>query len=242
MHSNREGQAVVIIRRYGVDPKTIRLGTIGTRSAMRGILVGGLFLWLCVGRVAQSSQAPACPAGVKPTDSTALAEKTAQANCSPKTSHDFPIPDPACTPGAINPTVTLKVLQSGKFKTTCDRNKASSMTQKSATYSEYGVPHPKGNTGKNQICELDHLVSLELGGADTVDNIWPQCGPDSVALAQRYFKIKDGVENYLAVQVRQGQIALADAQHGIAQDWTQYVDAAKAYWSDHVAKGFGLDD
>jgi hypothetical protein len=153
----------------------------------------------------------------------------------------FPIPDSGCTPGAINPTVTLKVLQSGLFKTGCERNKASNMKAKNATYGEYNIPHPKTNTGKNQICELDHLVSLELGGADTVDNIWPQCGPDAVELAQRYFKIKDGVENYLAVQVRQGQIDLAEAQHGIAQDWTQYVDAAKAYWSNHVAKGFGRD-
>lgn len=205
-------------------------------------LVGVVLFCLCATTVAHSSQAPACPAGVLPAKSTPLAEKSAQHNCSPKTSHGFQIPDPACTPGAINPSVTLKVLESGKFTTGCERNKASSMSAKNGTYAEYGIPHPKGNTGKAQICELDHLVSLEIGGADTRDNIWPQCGPDSVELAQRYFKIKDRVENYLAVQVRQGQMDLSHAQHGIARDWTQYIGAAKVYWSDHVAKGFGRDD
>jgi len=52
---------------------------------------------------------------------------------------------------------------------------------------------------------LDHLISLELGGADTLDNIWPQCGPSGVALPQRFFKEKDTVENFLAMQVREAE-------------------------------------
>jgi hypothetical protein len=216
--------------------------TFKRATALGCLLLCSLMVCLCAATATQSAQAPACPAGVKPTKSTALADQTAQENCAPKTSHGFAIPDPSCTPGAINPTVTLKVLRGGKFKTGCERNKASSITMKNATYVQYRITHPKGNTGKNQTCELDHLVSLELGGADTVNNIWPQCGPEDAELAQRFFKIKDGVENYLAVQVRDGKIDLAEAQRGIAQDWTQYIDASKAYWSDHVAKGFGRDE
>jgi len=45
-------------------------------------------------------------------------------------------------------------------------------------------------------------VSLELGEADTIDNIWPQCGPKNVAVARRYFKQKDHVENFLADKVK----------------------------------------
>jgi hypothetical protein len=30
---------------------------------------------------------------------------------------------------------------------------------------------PHGNSGSNQVCELDHLVPLELGGADGLGNI-----------------------------------------------------------------------
>jgi hypothetical protein len=48
-------------------------------------------------------------------------------------------------------------------------------------------------------------------------------------------------ENYLAVQVKMGLISLESAQHGIAADWTQYIDAATAYFAGHAAKGFGRD-
>jgi len=206
------------------------------------LLVLALVLLVCATSAALSAQAPACPTGVDPTASTPLKEPTATSGCATKSSHGFPLPDPACTPGAINATVTLEVLQGGQFRTGCERNRKTTAAQKNSTYAEYRVPHPQHNTGAGQSCELDHLVSLELGGADSLDNIWPQCGPDAVALAQRFFKIKDGVENYLAVQVRTGKIDLAVAQHGIAEDWTQYVAAATAYWSHHSERGFGRDD
>jgi len=64
------------------------------------------------------------------------------------------------------------------------------------------MTNPQHNSGRNQVCELDHLVPLELGGADGMGNIWPQCGPDDMTLKNRYFKIKDRVENYLADEVK----------------------------------------
>ena len=82
--------------------------------------------------------------------------------------------------------------------------------------------------GKTRPASFDHLISLELGGADTLDNIWPECGPDGVTLNARYFKIKDIVENYLAAQVRDGSMTLEAAQRGIAADWTQYLATACA--------------
>jgi hypothetical protein len=136
------------------------------------------------------------------------------------------LPDPACTPGATNPTVTINVLQDPNYRTSCTRDGATSAAQKNKTYAWYGLPHPAHNTGASQTCELDHLISLELGGADTLENIWPQCGPDKVTLRERYFKQKDAVENYLAAQVKAGTISLHEAQWGIANDWTQYLAAA----------------
>jgi hypothetical protein len=70
------------------------------------------------------------------------------------------------------------------------------------------------------------LALLELGGADGLGNIWPQCGPDGVPLDERYFKAKDRVENYLADEVKAGRMSLHDAQRGIASDWTQYLTIA----------------
>ena len=80
-------------------------------------------------------------------------------------------------------------------------------------------------------CELDHLVPLELGGADTLDNIWPQCGPSDVALAARYFKEKDMVEDWLTDQVKTQQKDLGEAQKAIATDWTQFLGLAKSFCS-----------
>jgi hypothetical protein len=148
-------------------------------------------------------------------------------------SNGYPIPDRSCSPGAINPSVTLAILKTAKeppatgFRTSCVRDKSTTAHAKAATYDWYGLPHPANNHGATQTCELDHIVSLELGGADTLDNIWPQCGPPGVTLRQRYFKQKDLVEDYLAAQVRSGLMTLKAAQIGIATDWTQYLAVAR---------------
>jgi 5-methylcytosine-specific restriction endonuclease McrA len=149
--------------------------------------------------------------------------------CKARTSNGFVLPDPNCTPGAVNPSLTIDVLRNPQFRTSCVRSHATTEQEKNKTYTYYGIQHPSQNSGVTQICELDHLISLELGGADTLENIWPQCGPPNTVLVHRYFKEKDTVENYLAKQVRDGMMSLDKVQHGIASDWTQYLaDARKA--------------
>ena len=108
--------------------------------------------------------------------------------CSTRLRNGFPVPDPNCTPGAFNPSVTLDILESKSFSTRCIRDKATTPEEKFVNYPWYRIRHPAHNGGPNQVCELDHVVPLELGGADTLDNIWPQCGPNGVGLNNRYFK------------------------------------------------------
>ena len=141
----------------------------------------------------------------------------------------YPLPDARCTPGGINPSVTEGVLRDPRWRTRCTRNCQVDEADKHAAYAWYGIARPRRNEGENQVCELDHLVPLELGGADGLGNIWPECGPDEAALPERYFKIKDRVESYLADEVRAGRMPLAEAQHGIASDWTRYLPAANQY-------------
>jgi hypothetical protein len=148
-------------------------------------------------------------------------------SCTTRVSNGFPIPDPNCTPGAINPTLTIEVLRDPRFTTRCVRDAATKEEEKVTTYEWYHVARPSNNSGENQSCELDHLISLELGGAETLDNIWPQCGPSGVALPQRFFKEKDTVENFLAMQVREGRMDLTQVQKGIATDWTQFLGEAR---------------
>jgi hypothetical protein len=149
--------------------------------------------------------------------------------CSTSLRHGYPVPDPRCTPGGIDPTVTADVLRNRAWRTECVRDCATSEEEKHVTYRWYGMRTPRRNSGKRQVCELDHLVPLELGGADGLGNIWPQCGPSHAALKDRYFKVKDRVENYLADEVKTGKMPLESAQRGIASDWTQYLDAANRY-------------
>ncbi|MGH9297413.1 MAG: HNH endonuclease signature motif containing protein [Acidimicrobiales bacterium] len=62
--------------------------------------------------------------------------------------------------------------------------------------------------------EIDHLIPLELGGANDVSNLWPE-PYDSPAGAHQ----KDGLEDYLHDQVCYHGLALATAQHEASTDW-----------------------
>jgi hypothetical protein len=184
--------------------------------------------------------------GVDPKDDLPLQSgwtPPSDGDCHPGVSNGFPIPDPKCTPGAYNTTLSIKVLSHNGFTTKCVRDKATKPAEKDKTYGWYGITKPPNNTGKNQVCEKDHLVSLQIGGADTLDNIWPQCGPDGVTLNERYFKIKDEVENFVAVPFRKGDtelvlddgthLSLADVQNQIAKDWTFFLPYAQRYYKSH---------
>jgi hypothetical protein len=124
------------------------------------------------------------------------------------------LPDPACTPGAIDPRVTTTttattICTSGYTATVrppvavTDRIKRDQM----AAYGLQGQPLSG--------YELDHLISLELGGSpDDVANLWPQPWNGDVNAHQ-----KDAVETHLKRQVCAGAVSLSDAQRMIATDW-----------------------
>lgn len=204
---------------------------------MKRILIGFAAGFLCLSALAQTTELEKCSADCKIRSFKATASKALGAwtkptdgSCSVGQRNGFPMPDPKCTPGAVNPTVTVAVLKNiAHFKTCCVRDHIESEAAKHDAYKWYGIPIPENNEGATQVCELDHLVPLELGGADSMDNIWPQCGPDSVTLNERYFKQKDQVEFYLADEVKAGKMDQAEAQRKIAADYTQFLDAAKQY-------------
>ena len=145
----------------------------------------------------------------------------------------MPLPDPLCNPGAINPTLTIDVLRDPTFRTGTVRDKVTSPAKKRRVYEWYGIIPPKNNTGANQTCELDHIIDLSAGGADTLDNIFPQCQRPSdppVPVGQRWFKIKDAkAEHVLIAAIKAGadDAALADLQRRIAADWTQFLPTGR---------------
>jgi hypothetical protein len=145
--------------------------------------------------------------------------------------HRFP--DPACTPGALNPTVDADVLSDPAFKTDCVRDMATSVEDKKKVFAWYGLR-------EDDTCEMDHFVSLEIGGADTLDNIWPECGPAGATGMARDFKQKDSVELYLGEQVKlgpaKGGMSQQDARQRVIRDWTALIDAAKKAEAEATSK------
>ena len=63
--------------------------------------------------------------------------------------------------------------------------------------------------------KIDHLIPLELGGADTIDNLWPQSVGTRPYSAER----KESLTEALLARVRAGQMTLAQAQEEIRRDW-----------------------
>lgn len=86
-------------------------------------------------------------------------------------------------------------------------------------FTRYGLTGPndpacrKDKHGRRY--ELDHLIPRQLGGADHVDNLFPQCYAGKPWNAV----LKDRVENRLHKEVCAGNVTLEDAQRGIAKDW-----------------------
>jgi hypothetical protein len=63
--------------------------------------------------------------------------------------------------------------------------------------------------------KIDHLIPSELGGADTVDNLWPQ----SVRARPYGADRKELLVEVLLEKIRTGRMTLAQAQEEISRDW-----------------------
>jgi hypothetical protein len=135
------------------------------------------------------------------------------------TSGGQPLPDPACTPGATNPKVTVDNLAS----TICHSGYTSSIRpteaitgrEKKADAQSYGY------TASLADAEYDHLISLELGG-DPNDprNLWVEPPSPDHQSGHGVSNPKDGVENTLNAAICAHKVDLVAAQRAIATDWT----------------------
>jgi hypothetical protein len=113
----------------------------------------------------------------------------------------------------INDPITVSlVCTSGYSK--CIRNVP--QAEKDAVYQSYALAgNHTGYCDTQQGCEIDHLISLELGGSNDQTNLWPQPYQGTSWNAH----VKDQLENFLHAQACAGNIALDQAQQEIATDW-----------------------
>jgi len=137
-------------------------------------------------------------------------------------------PDPARTPGAINPTVTQETIGT----TICVRGWTRTVRPpEQYTYALKRQQVRKWGYADRRLghYEEDHLVALGIGGApDDPRNLWPEPRESSDGwTADR----KDELESELNRLVCSGRLSLAAAQHAMAHDWIaayrRYVSGAQ---------------
>lgn len=114
------------------------------------------------------------------------------------------MPNPKLTPGRI-------------AKTESDRTGVTLQLEQKV-FARYRLPWSRRAEFK-----IDHLIPPELGGADTIDNLWPQ----SVRARPYGSDRKELLAEVLLHKVRAGKMSVAQARETISRDW---IDA----FIDHV--------
>jgi hypothetical protein len=157
-------------------------------------------------------RAPAASRGidVSRASNDVVQEQPAPGSCHAIGTGLYSRPDPRCTPGALNPTVTQATID----RTICVPGWTDSVRppesiteqEKAASIAAYGGGGSMGDY------EYDHFVALELGGAtNDPRNLWPEPGASP--------NPKDAVEYELNQKVCAGQMSLARAQRAIVANW-----------------------
>jgi hypothetical protein len=114
------------------------------------------------------------------------------------------LPRHRLTPGVVATTSTARVCTPGYASSV--RNVPDAEAEQ--VYARYGIPHVTYQH------EVDHLVSLELGGSNSIRNLWPE------PYAGRWnARVKDVLENKLHEMVCAGDLSLPHAQRQEAANW-----------------------
>ncbi len=147
------------------------------------------------------------------------------------------LPNASTNPGAVNPQVTVSDMR----ETICRRGWTKTVRPPFSytNHLKHELLRRAGLPGADiHDFELDHLVSLEIGGAPwDPRNLWlePLWGKWNA-------HVKDQLENKLNHLVCDGQLTLADAQYMIATNW---IAAYKRYVSPTplpVTHGWGNNE
>ena len=129
------------------------------------------------------------------------------------------VPNAKLTPGVA------RVVDKNTLCTTSTklvRNVPSSV--KKQAYTNYGLTgNHTGYCSGAGGCEVDHLISLELGGSNDIKNLWPEPFFGKCNAHQ-----KDALENKLHAMICSGSILMPAAQKQISTNWIlaygKYVD------------------
>ncbi len=124
------------------------------------------------------------------------------------------LPDPNLTPGDTLDVTLEDVCTPGYSR----KVRHVPIEVKRQVYAEYGIRHHRPGE-----YEVDHLISLELGGSNSIRNLWPE----SFETQPWNARVKDALENELHRLVCSRQLDLRTAQQEIATNW---IAAYKKYF------------
>lgn len=127
-------------------------------------------------------------------------------------------PDKRLTPGATREVSMAVICKVGSTKDV----RHVTATMKREVFHRYGFVEGKYKPGDY---EIDHFISLELGGDNDIENLWPEayCPVGNKPLKTGCFgaREKDRVETSLHRQICNGSISIEQAQKIIRTDWVQ---------------------
>ncbi len=117
------------------------------------------------------------------------------------------LPDPRLSPGDVLTSDPKIICVSGYTQTV--RNVPQSL--KEQVYKTYGITRREPGE-----YEIDHIISLELGGSNSIRNLYPESYKTQPLNAH----VKDKLENRLHALACSGKITFQEAQKAIASNWT----------------------
>jgi hypothetical protein len=173
-------------------------GAPGGARALAALLLAAVLVGAAAGG-ARSSDQPTIDLG----RTILLAPRVREAGC-----RRGALPDRRCSPGAYYRNLTRAVLCSPTFHTAAVRHVPQS--ERFAVEREYDMaPRSYG-----RALEIDHIVSLELGGSNDIANLFPESGGGEAS-----YHMKDKLENRLHAMVCDRELGLRAAQTTIAANW-----------------------
>ncbi|HEU5270022.1 MAG TPA: hypothetical protein VFU36_08865 [Jatrophihabitans sp.] len=134
------------------------------------------------------------------------------------------LPDPVCTPGAVDSAVSqanlrTTVCRKGGYTASVRPPESATNAIKRRLLAAYGVPVADASK-----YELDHLIELSSGGSSDVRNLWPEPNQLYTTTGSSFVhNDKDKVEQYLYHAQCGGKIGLRAIQQTISRDWTTAV-------------------
>jgi hypothetical protein len=146
---------------------------------------------------------PPASSGISPGRSISFGRRTRTGGCRIR----GPLPDRRCAPGAYFKNADrAHICKPGYTKTVRDVSAA----LKRRVYAEYGITQHSRSS-----YEVDHLVPLELGGSNSIANLFPEAAAPAPG-----FHEKDRLENKAHDAFCSGARVLRATQRSIATNWT----------------------